>query len=81
MVEQSTMRVQMEFGQSGNGILKVKKSTMRIQMDIGQSMNTILKAIKSYFEDSDGVIIDKRPKPCEGKIVEVDGVKYKLVKV
>ena len=33
-----------------------------------------------YFENSDGDIIDIRPKPCEGKLVEIDGVKYKLVK-
>ena len=36
---------------------------------------------KIYFEDSDGEIIDKRPKPCEGKIVEIEGQKYKLTKV
>jgi hypothetical protein len=34
-----------------------------------------------YFEDSDGEIIDKRPKPCEGKIVEIEGIKYKLTKL
>ena len=34
-----------------------------------------------YFEDSDGCIIDHRPKSCEGKIVEIEGEKYKLVKV
>ena len=33
-----------------------------------------------YFEDSNWVIFDNRPKPCEGKTVEIDGVKYKLVK-
>ena len=33
-----------------------------------------------YFEDSDGIVTDKRPKPCENKVVEIDGVKYKLVK-
>jgi YD repeat-containing protein len=33
-----------------------------------------------YFENSSGVIEDKRPKPCEDKIVEIEGVKYKLVK-
>ena len=32
-----------------------------------------------YFENSKGKIIDNRPKPCEGKTVEIDGVKYKLV--
>ena len=34
-----------------------------------------------YFENSTGKIIDLRPKPCEGKIVEFEGEKYKLVKV
>jgi len=46
----------------------------------GQSLSTILKAMEIYYEDSDGEIIDKRPKPCENKIVEIDGIKYKLVK-
>ena len=37
--------------------------------------------VRIYLEDSeDGVIKDNRPKPCEDKIVEIDGVKYKLVK-
>ena len=39
------------------------------------------KGNEIYFEDSEGKIIDNRPKTCEGKIVEIDGVKYKLVKV
>ncbi len=34
-----------------------------------------------YYENSDGDVEDNRPKPCEGKVVEIDGVKYKLVKV
>ena len=34
-----------------------------------------------YFENSDGLIKDKRPKSCEGKIVEFGGEKFKLVKV
>lgn len=33
-----------------------------------------------YYENSYGRIKDNRPKPCEDKIVEIDGVKYKLVK-
>jgi hypothetical protein len=36
---------------------------------------------KIYFEDSDGEIIDKRLKPCENKVVEIEGVKYKLAKL
>ena len=34
-----------------------------------------------YYEDSKGYLVDKRPKPCENKIVEFEGEKYKLVKV
>ena len=36
---------------------------------------------KMYYENSDGEIIDNRPKPCEDKVVEIDGVKYKLTKL
>ena len=34
-----------------------------------------------YYEDSTGEIKDNRPKPCENKIVEIDGEKFKLVKI
>ena len=34
-----------------------------------------------YFETSNGIIKDNRPKHCEGKIVEFEGEKFKLVKV
>jgi hypothetical protein len=33
-----------------------------------------------YAENSDGYIMDKRPKSCEAKEIEIDGIKYKLVK-
>lgn len=36
------------------------------------------KGNKIYYEDSDGVIRDNRPKSCEGKIIEIDGVEYEL---
>ena len=36
---------------------------------------------KIYYENSTGVIEDNRPKSCEGKVVEIDGEKFKLVKV
>ena len=36
---------------------------------------------KIYFEDSDGEIIDKRPKPYENKVIEIEGIKYKLTKL
>ena len=31
-----------------------------------------------YYENCDGVIVDNRPKSCEGKVVEIDGKKYEL---
>ena len=35
-----------------------------------------------YSEDSNGTIIDNRPKPsCKGKVVEIDGKKYKLTEI
>ena len=37
---------------------------------------------KIYFENSKGNVVDNRPKPsCEGKVVEIDGKKYKLTEV
>ena len=34
-----------------------------------------------YFENSFGYIEDNRPKGCEGKVVEIDGKKYKLTEI
>jgi uncharacterized membrane protein len=35
-----------------------------------------------YYENSIGTIINNRPKPsCEGKVVEIDGKKYKLSEI
>ena len=35
-----------------------------------------------YFENSEGEVRGKRPNPsCEGKIVEIEGKKYKLTEV
>ena len=35
-----------------------------------------------YSENSKGKIIDNRPKTsCEGKVVEIDGKKYKLTEI
>ena len=35
----------------------------------------------TYYEDSNGGIIDNRPKSCENKEIVIDGEKFKLVKV
>ena len=34
-----------------------------------------------YYVNSDGLIIDYRPKPCENKEIVIEGIKYKLTKV
>jgi hypothetical protein len=37
---------------------------------------------KLKFEDSNGYIIDNRPKSsCNGKVIEIEGKKYKLTEV
>ena len=38
------------------------------------------KGNRIYLENSNGVIEDNRPKPCQNKEIEIDGIKYKLVK-
>ncbi len=45
------------------------------------SLEILDKRVKFiYYENSNGEIIDNRPKPCQNKEIEIDGVKYKLVK-
>jgi len=34
-----------------------------------------------YAEDSTGLVYDRRSKPCVDKVVEIDGIKYKLTRV
>jgi len=46
-----------------------------VKMEYNSESNLI------YCEDSNGLIIDKRPKSCENKVVEIEGVKYKLIKL
>ena len=36
---------------------------------------------QNHYENSFGTIVDSRPKSCDGKEVEVDGVKYKLTRL
>ena len=60
---------------NGNGIYVEYSSGYWAKREYDSKGNEI------YWENSDGIIEDNRPKPCEGKIVEIGGVKYKLVKV
>jgi hypothetical protein len=54
---------------------------MSIQMDIGLNKN-LIPIIISIMRDSNGYIIDNRPKSsCNGKVIEIEGKKYKLTEV
>jgi len=39
------------------------------------------QGIVIYYEDSNGQIIDNRPKSCLDKEIVIEGIKYKLTKV
>jgi hypothetical protein len=55
---------------------------MRIHMDIGLKQEYDVNGKVIYFEDSNGYIIDNRPKSsCSGKVVEIEGKKYKLTEI
>jgi hypothetical protein len=67
--------VKWEWDSKGNVIYAETSDGYWIKSEYNSKGNRI------YYENSSGVIIDHRPKPCENKIVEIDGEKFKLVKV
>jgi hypothetical protein len=72
----------MDIGLNMNMILIRNKSIVSIQMDIGINKNMMSNGNKIYFEDSNGYIIDNRPKgSCNDKVVEIEGKKYKLTEI
>ena len=74
----STMKTLLGLGVKENTIPMEMKSTMNSLTGIGIKMNMIPGNL-IYWENSYGEIIDNRPKGCEGKVVEIDGKKYKLI--
>jgi hypothetical protein len=65
-----------EFDSNGNNIYFENSDRYWYKRDFDDNGNEI------YYEDSYGTIIDNRPKKsCEGKVVEIDGKKYKLSEV
>ena len=62
-----------EFDSNGNEIYFESSYGYWYKREFDSNGNQI------YFEDSYGIIRDNRPKGCEGKVVEIDGKKYKLV--
>jgi len=62
-----------EYDSNGNEIYWEESTGDWIKSEYDSNGNQI------YFENSHGKIRDNRPKGCEGKVVEIDGKKYKLV--
>jgi hypothetical protein len=73
------MIIQMEIGLNVIMMSMIMNSIMRIQMDIGGNVNLMSNGNIIYYENSDGHIIDNRPKgSCNGKVVEIEGKRYQL---
>ena len=65
-----------EFDVNGNEIYHENSNGYWVKRDYDSNGNQI------YYENSIGAIIDKRPKAsCNGKVVEIDGKKYKLTEI
>ena len=81
-----TIGQQIKWDFEENGDLKIKdKNGKLIYLEFSSGFWTKREydsqGNNTYYEDSNGGIRDNRPKPCENKVVEIDGVKYKLTKV
>jgi hypothetical protein len=64
-----------EYDYQGNQIYYESSNGNKAKWEYDSEGNQI------YYENSEGDVIDNRPKPCQGKVVEIDGIKYKLVKL
>lgn len=81
-----TIAQQIKWDFETNGGLEIlNKNGKRIYLELSDGYwskrEYDSKGKEIYCEDSDGVIIDYLPKPCENKEIVIDGVKYKLTKV
>jgi hypothetical protein len=76
------LKIHLDIGVKENLIPMEIKFTMKAQNEFWCKYEYDSKGNQIYFENSYGVVKDNRPKPnCEGKIVEIEGVKYKLTAV
>ena len=64
-----------EYDSEGNEIYVEKSDGTWLKREYNSRGNMI------YFENSDGQIVDNRPKPSEDRVIEIDGIKYKLTKL
>ena len=81
-----TIAQQIKWDFKANGNLEIKdKNGNRIYLEISngcwEKWEYDSQGNYIYFENSHSIIEDYRPKSCEGKVVEIDGEKFKLVKV
>jgi hypothetical protein len=63
-----------EYDSNGNTIYFERSDEYWAKWEYDSQGNQI------YYENSYGTITDNQPNPCENKVVEIEGVKYKLVK-
>jgi len=65
-----------DYDSNGNQIYLEDSNGYWVKQEYDSNNNCI------YFENSNGKIIDKRPKvSCNGKVVEIEGKKYKLTEI
>ena len=64
-----------KYDSNGNVIYSEDSNGVWFKIEFDSNGNKI------YLENSNGEIIDNRPKGCEGKVVEIDGKKYKLTEL
>ena len=62
-----------EYDSNGNEIYYETSNGFWSKSEFDSNGNEI------YYEDSDGYVKDNRPKGCDGRVIEIDGKKYKLV--
>jgi hypothetical protein len=65
----------LEYDKNGKQIYYEDSTGFWVKREYDKNGNEI------YYENIDGKIKDKRPKTCNGKIVEIDGKKYKLTEL
>ena len=64
-----------KYDSNGNVIYSEDSNGVWFKIEFDSNGNKI------YLENSNGEIIDNRPKGCEGKVVEINGKKYKLTEL
>ena len=67
--------VKKKYDSNGNEIYYETSKGYWVKIEYDSKGNVI------YWENSYGTVVDNRPKSCAGKVVEIDGKKYKLMEI